>query len=210
MHAPWLLLQLSDAAFPAGGFAHSAGLEASLALRPGLTVARFVDETLEQAAHMALPFVRAAAAVGFPGLGSLDETCDATMTNHVSNRASRAQGRAMRLAATHVWELPELASYGGPSHHAPVFGALFAALEVEGADFAFLHATLRGVLSAAVRLGALGPMEAQRVQASAATRLDTLLAASARLSPPDATQTSPLLDLFGALHDTLDGRLFQS
>jgi urease accessory protein len=208
MTAPWLLLQLADAAFPAGGFAHSSGLEAALALRPGVTVPRFLEEALAQAAHASLPFVRAAAKGG--ELGALDEACDATLTSHVANRASRAQGRAMLLAATHVWDLPALVGYQGPTHLAPVFGAVFAALATEGADVAFLHATARGVLSAAVRLGAIGPLEAQRLQADVAGRLEALLQSSAGLSPSDAAQTSPLLDVFGALHDTLDGRLFQS
>jgi urease accessory protein len=208
MKAPWLLLQLADAAFPAGGFAHSSGLEAALALRLDLTVPRFLDEAIAQAARASLPFVRAAAEGG--ALKALDEACDATLTSHVGNRASRAQGRAMLLAATHVWDLPGLAAYQGPSHLAPLFGAIFAALGVEGADVAFLHATTRGVLSAAVRLGAVGPLEAQHLQADVASRLDTLLASTAGLSPSKAAQTSPLLDVFGALHDTLDGRLFQS
>ncbi|HTQ41374.1 MAG TPA: urease accessory UreF family protein [Polyangiaceae bacterium] len=208
MKAPWLLLQLADAAFPAGSFAHSSGLEAALALRTGVTVPRFLDEALAQAARASLPFVRAAAEGG--ALRALDDACDATLTSHVANRASRAQGRAMLLAATHVWDLPALAAYEGPSHLAPLFGATFAALDVEGADVAFLHATARGVLSAAVRLGAIGPLEAQRLQADVAGRLDALLSSSAGLSPADAAQTSPLLDVFGALHDTLDGRLFQS
>jgi urease accessory protein len=208
MTAPWLLLQLADAAFPAGGFAHSSGLEVALALRPGVEVAHFLDETLAQAARASLPFVRAAAKGS--ALGPLDDACDATLTSHVGNRASRAQGRAMLLAATHVWDLPALAVYQGPTHLAPVFGAIFAALGTEGADIAFLHATARGVLSAAVRLGAIGPLEAQRRQADVAGRLEALLASSATLSPSDAAQASPLLDVFGALHDTLDGRLFQS
>lgn len=208
MKTPWLLLQLADAAFPAGGFAHSAGLEAALALRPAVTVAQFLDEALAQAARASLPFVRAAA--GGDALDALDDACDATLTSHVGNRASRAQGRAMLLAATNVWDLPALAAHRGPCHLAPVFGAVFAAVGSQGADVAFLHATTRGVLSAAVRLGAIGPLEAQRIQADVAGRLDALLASSAGISPSDAAQTSPLLDVFGALHDTLDGRLFQS
>ncbi|HEX8792482.1 MAG TPA: urease accessory UreF family protein [Polyangiaceae bacterium] len=208
MKSPWLLLQLADAAFPAGGFAHSSGLEAALALRPGITVSRFLDEALAQAARASLPFVRAAAQGS--ALEALDAACDATLTSHVANRASRAQGRAMLLAATHVWDLPALERYQGPSHLAPVFGAAFAALGTEGADVAFLHATTRAVLSAGVRLGAVGPLEAQRLQADVAGRLDALLASSVGIAPCDAAQTSPLLDVFGALHDTLDGRLFQS
>lgn len=208
MDPPWLLLQLADAAFPAGGFAHSSGLEAALALRPGVTVPAFLHETLDQAARASLPFVRAAAAGD--ALSRLDVACDATLTSHVGNRASRAQGRAMLLASTHAWDLPALAAHQGPSHFAPVFGAVFGALGSEGADVAFLHVTARGVLSAAVRLGAIGPLEAQRLQADVADRLDALLASTAGIAVGDAAQTSPLLDVFGALHDTLDGRLFQS
>jgi urease accessory protein len=75
---------------------------------------------------------------------------------------------------------------------------------------AWLHAGLRGVLSAAVRLGIVGPLEAQQIQAARAPVLDAVLATCGVLDVDDAAMTAPLLELFGALHDRLDGRLFQS
>jgi urease accessory protein len=74
----------------------------------------------------------------------------------------------------------------------------------------FLSLALRGALSAAVRLGVLGPLEAQRVQWDYRNHLDEVLAACGTMESGEATQPSPLLDLVGAHHDRLYSRLFQS
>lgn len=214
---PWLLLQLADGAFPSGGFAHSAGLEAATHLRGDVAIEQLVDEAVLAAGRASLPFVRAACESP-SALPALDDRFDATSTSHVANRASRAQGRALATAAARVWEgdagVQSIAEHArrGSAHHAPVFGALFGALGVraEEAQIAFLHATLRGVLSAAVRLGAVGPLEAQRMQAARAELAEKLLRACGGLDVDDAAQASPLVELYGALHDRLDGRLFQS
>jgi urease accessory protein len=216
MTTSWLLLQLVDGAFPSGGFAHSAGLEAALHLRGVGDLEPFVDEVLWQTARGALPFVRRASSVP-ADLADLDALFDATSTSHVANRASRAQGRAFAGAASRVFEREDVLHIGayarsGPSHHAPIFGAVFGTLGVSPlqAQAAWLHGVLRGVLSAAVRLGIVGPLEAQQIQASRAAVLDRILDRCAELAPEDATQTSPLVELYGTLHDGLDGRLFQS
>lgn len=212
----WLLLQLVDGAFPAGGFVHSAGLEPSLHLRGIGDLEPFVDESLWQTGRSALPFVRRACEAPAE-LASLDALFDATSTSHVANRASRAQGRSLAGAASRVFERPDVLAIGeharnSPAHHAVVFGAVFGTLGMTPADTqrAWLHGVLRGVLSAAVRLGIVGPLEAQQVQASRAPVLDAILAACGALDVGDAAMTAPLLELFGALHDRLDGRLFQS
>src|SRR5436190_18774686 len=109
MTTPWLVWQLVDSAFPAGGFAHSYGLEA--AWQQGevdaASLPAFVRDAIAQAGHSGLPFVlagydvtntaahAASAAVTVPtGLALIDERCDAFLRNPVANRASRVQGRA--------------------------------------------------------------------------------------------------------------------
>ena len=216
----WLLLQLADGTFPSGGFAHSAGLEAATvlgaldAIRDEGAVARFLDASLRQAGRAALPFVRAAAAAP-SRLEELDEAFDAMVPMLAPNRASRAQGRALASAASRVWEaLARIAEHarGGPAHHAPIFGAVFGALGVGGDETleAYLHGATRGILSAAVRLGLLGPLEAQRLHASRASLLGEVLERARRIEPEVAAQTAPVIEIFAALHERLDGRMFQS
>jgi len=91
----WLLWQLADSAFPAGGFAHSLGLEA--AWQQGEITAgslpRFVEDAIAHAAQGALPFV-AAAHEAPDNLRDVDTRCEVFIRNPVANRASRVQGRA--------------------------------------------------------------------------------------------------------------------
>jgi urease accessory protein len=216
MSGDFLLLQLADGSFPSGGYAHSGGLEAAVVLgglAPG-DVEGFLDRSLRQLGRGALPFVRAAAEDP-SRLAALDEELDARSPLAGPNRASRAQGRALAGAAARVWDalapVVEHAAHG-PAHHAVIFGAVFGRLDVAPVPTleAYLHAATRGILSAAVRLGLVGPLEAQRLRAERAPLLGAVVAGACRLSCEDAAQTAPLLEIFAALHDRLDGRMFQS
>ena len=214
--SPWLLLQLADGTFPSGGFAHSSGLEASMQLGGLDAVEGFFDDAIVQAGSAALPFVREACAD--PGrLGALDVAFDATVPLAVPNRSSRALGRSLASATARIFETDAVRAIAehcrtGPAHHAPVFGALFGALGLaaDDATTAYLHGAARAVLSAAVRLGLCGPLEAQRLHASRAEAFDATLARSRTLGLEDVAVTAPLTELWGALHDRLDARLFQS
>jgi urease accessory protein len=218
----WLLLQLADATFPSGGFTHSAGLEAAAVLGgladpaagdPG-GVEAFLDTSLRQAGRAALPFVLATS-LDPSRLAACDDAYDATLSMRAPNLASRAQGRALASASARVWDaLGPIAGYArsGPAHHPPIFGAIHGTLGV-GPDetlAAYLHGFARGVLSAAVRLGLLGPLEAQRIHAERAPMLEAILEGAREQDPEDAAQTAPLLEMFAALHERLDGRMFQS
>ena len=217
----WIVLQLADASFPTGGFAHSGGLEAALGAgalgEPG-ALAHVLDDALWGAGHLTLPYV--AAAHDRPAaFVALDAAHDAALRSPVANRASRSQGRAHLGACLRAFggaglrELRETArAAGSPRHLAPVLGASLSILGVARADALqlHLHAVARGVVSAAVRLGLAGPGEAQRLQASAAATQRAVLGACGELTPDAQCQTAPLLDLLGAGHDRLYSRLFTS
>jgi urease accessory protein len=218
---PWRVLQIADSAFPAGAFAHSAGLEAAIQWGEACSADRldaYVRIQLWNVGNASLPFV-AAAYDRAQDVWAIDARIDAFLTSHVANRASRTQGRAFVATCARVFDEPPLASLAARArtravmaHFAPLFGASLRVLAIERRDALAMHLylALRGLASAAIRLGVVGPHEAQRLQERHAATLDVVLAECASLRESDAATTAPLVDVFGATHDRLYARLFQS
>lgn len=226
----WLLLQLSDSAFPTGGFAHSGGLEAAVQAKlvtDERGVWRFLGDALWGLGWSSLPFVTAAhegdlthpspARGGSSAFADVDRACDAFLTSTVANRASRTQGRAFLETCARVFPHPSIAELRAearalPCHHAPAFGATTRRLGASSEDArrVFLHLSLRGLSSAAVRLGVVGPHLAQRMTFDLHERLEEVARACATLTIDDAAWTAPLQELLGGTHDRLYSRLFQS
>lgn len=221
MGSDWRLWQWIDSAFPAGAFAHSNGLEAawqagdvgsSEALRD------FVRSSLLQNAAGPAAFVRATHD-DVDHLADIDVRCDAFLSTAVANRASRRQGQALLNSATTIFQLPGLrelkaraAADALPVHVAPYFGAIarLVGFERDATLSAFLFSSVRTTTSSAVRLGIVGPLEAQSIQLAMAEEADRLVPLVPPLPYTRAAQTSPLLDIYQGLHDRLYSKLFQS
>lgn len=210
--ATWRFLQLADSAFPTGGFAHSAGLEAAAQAGEVGELAAFTRNALWQAGFGALPLVQDAWRDP-AALARLDARADLFLANQVANRASRTQGGAFSSTCARVFpgEAPQLPD-GLCMHLAPLWGAVLRALglSLEEARGLFLWSTARGVLSAGVRLGLAGTYQAQRMLVDLGPALDLVSSRCAALGAADLAQPAPLLDLLSATHDRLHSRLFQS
>ena len=116
-------------------------------------------------------------------------------------------GRAVLAAARELCVRGDI-----DGHLAPAFGFVCRVLGVSRDDAlaGFLHVALRGALSAAVRLGILGPTEAQALHLALHPALAAAQARGARLTVDEVAQTAPLVELWQATHDQLYSRLFQS
>lgn len=209
---PGLLWQLADSAFPGGGFAHSLGLEAAWQqgeVRNQAEFTGYLEMNLRQAGHSAVPFLTAV--YDEPNsLTEVDRRADIWLINPVANRASRAQGRALHSSAPRIFRVSlKVTPF---RHFSPVLGALLKSLAIPRLDsvrlLLFWH--LRGLLSASIRLGIVGPLEAQSIQFDRQALLEEVALSCSRLSLGDVSQLAPLHEIWQANHDRLTSRLFQS
>lgn len=214
----WLVWQLVDSAFPAGGFAHSGGLEAARQhgeVRDRVELETFLANNLRQLRWSFLPLV--VAGYDEPDrLAEWDSLADAFLNNHVANRASRLQGTALQTAAERIFGEALFAEARKPvgfhGHLAPLAGFIFRQLSVERSEALGLACfwQLRGWVASAVRLGIVGPLEAQAIQHRLGSLGRDVAASAETATVDDLAQTAPLLDLWQGAQDRLYSRLFQS
>ena len=217
----WLVWQLIDSAFPAGSFAHSSGLEAAwqsdrVENEEDLLV--FTRTSLEQASNGQLPFV-ISARNDPDSFYELDSLCNAFLSNHVANRASRRQGATLLATCETVFQDSKLTQLrtnvienGLSCHLPPVFGLISNILNIKDqtASGIYLYFIIRGILSSAVRLGVIGPLRALVIQREAASFAEAIVTNRPIPGIDDLAQTAPLIEALQTNQDRLYSRLFQS
>ena len=216
------LLHLADSALPTGSFAYSYGLESSLTfglVRTETEFRAYLYSFLQQAVGFELPFITSAAHLAEPGLASLFTEYDAQLLAPALHQASITQGKNwLKLLATFYPEVGltelghELARQQLPAHFVPLFGlslgkAGFAVADIQAT---YLHLALRDQLSAAIRLGFIGPMAGHRLQHDFYEIFENLLDAADIRPYTESTRCTLLLDVAQILHDDIYSRLFQN
>lgn len=212
---------LADARFPAGGHAHSGGVEPAYnsgAVADLASLELFLRGRLRTSGVTAAGLA-AAACDPRADWAALDAEASARMPSPAQRDASRRQGRALLRAARAAWPeasyLGELASaphhgsaahHGSAPHHAIVLGAAAAAAGCQPGHAAYLAAyqSVSGPASSAVRLLGLDPIAVNAIVARIVPEIDEI--AWECLPSPSA----PNLDLLAELHATAEVRLFES
>jgi urease accessory protein len=216
------LLHLADSALPTGSFAYSYGLESSLTfglLRTETEFRAYLYSFLQQVVGFELPFVTSAAQASDGALAPLLLEYDAQLLTPALHRASLTQGKSwLKLLVTFYPEAglaelaDELTQQALPAHFVPLFGLGLGRTGFVAADIqlTYLHLALRDQLSAAIRLGFIGPMAGHRLQHDFYGVFDNLLAAADIRPYTEATRCTVLLDVAQILHDDIYSRLFQN
>ncbi|UXA17375.1 urease accessory protein UreF [Mycobacterium sp. SMC-4] len=217
-----LWIQLQDSAFPAGRMVHSHGLEEWLSQHPDAEPDEVAAVTLDYLSAGVAPLdatITAAAWVVAPDhhwLRELDELAASYKLFDNARTASESSGRQLAAAAGTIGLAAESAYLQAvragitEGHSAVVDGALQAALGIpqHTAVLGSLRSMLASLLSAAVRLGRLGPLQSQRLQAGAAADLVDMAEQACRRDLDDLWSTAPALEISGMRHETRTGRLF--
>ncbi|MGW3497060.1 urease accessory protein UreF [Streptomyces sp. NPDC001020] len=219
------LLVLADGRFPAGGHAHSGGMEAAVAsgaVHDSPSLEAFCRGRLHTAGLTAAGLA-AAAATGYDAL-ALDDAADTRTPAPALRGIARRLGRQLLRAARATWpctDLDHLACHRPHGAHQPVVlgvAARAAGLTPLDAAHACVYESVGGPATAAVRLLSLDPFDATAVLARLADDCDTVadaaVAAAVRVTAEGVTAlpatSAPLLDITGEQHAAWTVRLFAS
>lgn len=216
------LLVLADGRFPAGGHAHSGGMEAAVRagrVRDATSLAAFCAGRLHTVG-LTSAALAASAALGTDPL-ALDEAAEARTPSPALRSASRRLGRQLLRAARAAWPDPALErlarDFPRGAHQPVVFGVAAAAacLGPAEAATAVAYEAVSGPVTACVRLLGLDPFQATAALAGLAEPIAAVAAqavAAATLGEVDLLPAlgGPLLDIAAEQHAAWPVRMFAS
>ena len=216
-------LQQADSAFPSGGFAFSQGLEGWVAEagRPEPSdLQRFVRQQIRQrwATADRVALLRAhSCGAAVDTLAEIDRDFDRTQVVEVLREGSRRNGRALlaahcRLGTEGAADIADAAGRGILAAHLPIVqGALWRALGISPAMAALAagYACAAGLVTAAVRLNAVGAIQGQKLLAGVLHEI------AAAAEEPVGTDTAiasftPFSEIAAMRGAAGDGRLFSN
>ncbi|MBI5263369.1 MAG: urease accessory protein UreF [Bradyrhizobium sp.] len=211
----------ADGAFPSGSFAFSYGVEGAIALRQGMRPAEFAQLIAAIIRHRWAAYDRVALLRAFRARGDLgeiaaiDHEVEASTLVEALRSGSRRNGAS--FLASHARLGDELARAlrdavrGGEclGHIAVMQGAVWSAvgLDEKLAQLTSGYTVASALITAAIRLGAIGALQGQAVLRDCLPLIEQIAAEPA----PDGAELEsfvPFLDIASARHEQADLRLF--
>jgi urease accessory protein len=212
------LLTLADSRLPAGGHAHSGGLEQVIAagmVTDPASLAAFLRRRLATSGAVSAGLAAAACRADATGLALLDHEADARMPSPALRSASRQQGRGLVRIGRRAWPSPGWDTLPDRPHHPIALGVAAAAagLAPRDAASAAAYLSISGPATAAQRLLALDPLTVAALTARLGPEIDAVADAAARSHGHVcelSAATDPLLDLLAEVHLARKDRFFAS
>ncbi len=217
LHALWQ----ADGAFPSGSFAFSYGMEGAIALRQGMQadeLARLVAAVLRQrwSSFDRVALLRARRAGGdIRTIAAIDHEVEAGTPVAPLRAGSRRNGASFLAAHARIGHelaacLRDAVRKGDCLGHIAVMqGAVWSAMDLDEtlAQLTSGYTVASGLITAAVRLGAIGVLQGQAI-------LRDCLPLIERLGAEPVAETAemesfiPFMDIASARHEHADLRLF--
>jgi len=218
------LLQVTDSAFPVGGYAYSHGLE-WLVQQKRVTGERDLEEILsafvtQAVARQYFPAaVRAYRVRSAAGAARIDHLLDASITAEAEREAGRAMGERLVSHATEAFFGGRTFTYLGLLRTGEAPGQFAIAFALVARDsgvakhemLAALGSSLVSSLTqAAIRLGVIGAAAGTRLLAGQAPSLDRAISETVAARRPPIGAMAPWLETASTLQPTLTFRMFAS
>ena len=218
----------SDSAFPAGGAAHSCGLEGALQngyirSMPDLHewISDFVEQVFGPSDLSALILAYRATQRGDgSALFRVDERLGALKITREEREASVAQGQSRLQVSAKTLDDPRLAQALDDAlegrwdgHAASVWGLVGAVGELGEAETArsFTYTVIAGMTSAAIRMRLTGQQGAQNIMISLADKVEAAIKNAESIDCSDSLASlGPRLELAQMHHESARVRLFMS
>lgn len=217
------IMQLADSALPVGGFAFSGGLEWMVKTRCLDSLQSFdsyIRGLIRQAGSFELPFIHS-----FCG-----DECWAALADYRDmlylpsmNKASITQGRAWMRLFPSLFKEPavveafyslrsEMRERGEKPHFlfALSRSLCFQGYESKEIAMLFLFMLVRDQMSAALRLGIIGPGQSQELLSGTLEEIERTVEQAAGRDYTEAWRNSAILDIAQAGHKDLYSKLFQN
>lgn len=217
------IMQLADSALPVGGFAFSGGLEWMVKTRCLESVEAYesyIRGIISQTGSFEMPFIRSFC--GEEAWEALEDYRDMLYLPSIQ-KASLTQGRAwMRLFPTLFPEgkilenfrafRKEMRERGEKPHLLFVLSRslTLAGYQQQWICLLYLFMLVRDQMSAALRLGIIGPGQSQELLSRALAQIDRELEKSEEKDHQQAWKNTVILDIAQAGHEDLYSKLFQN